>query len=187
MNAIEELKTEHEAVRLALQILSKMVVEIEETGKMEKPEHLEQLLEFLTVFVDTCHHGKEEEFLFPALEAVGVSRENGPIGVMLKEHQQGRDHVAGIKRALSKHVDHNLDTVAKLSHHIKAYTDLLDRHIEKENNVLFPLAIQHLPESRLVVLKNGFDQIEAERIGEGKHEAFHEILEMLQAIYIGTA
>ena len=187
MNAIEELKTEHEAVRLALQILSRMTAEIEETGKMEKPEHLEQLLEFLTVFVDTCHHGKEEAFLFPALEAVGVSRKNGPIGVMLKEHQQGRDHVAGMKRALSQHVDHNPDMIAKLSHHIKAYTDLLDRHIEKENNVLFPLAIQHLPESSWVVLKNGFDQIEAERIGEGKHEAFHEMLKKLQDVYIKTA
>ncbi len=187
MNAIEELTAEHEAVRLALQILGKMAAEIEGAGKIEQPEHLEQLLEFLTVFVDTCHHGKEEAFLFPALEAVGVSRKNGPIGVMLKEHQQGRDHVAGMKRALFKRTDHNPDTVAKLSHHIKVYIDLLERHIEKENNVLFPLAIQHLPENRLMVLKNGFDQIESERIGEGKHEAFHEMLETLQDIYIKTA
>jgi hemerythrin-like domain-containing protein len=35
-------------------------------------------MEFLTVFVDKCHHGKEEEFLFPALEAAGIAREGGP-------------------------------------------------------------------------------------------------------------
>jgi hypothetical protein len=30
-----------------------------------------QLLEFFTVFVDKCHHGKEEELLFPAMEQAG--------------------------------------------------------------------------------------------------------------------
>ena len=186
MNAIEDLISEHEAVRLALQILNKMDVEIEESGTITRPKHLEQLLEFLAVFVDKCHHSKEEELLFPALESVGVGRENGPIGVMLIEHQQGREHVAGMKKALSQFANHNEDAAEKISRHIKAYISLLHRHIEKENEVLFPMAVQHLSENKLAALKNGFDQIEAERIGEGKHEAFHEMLDTLQDIYLGT-
>ena len=49
------------------------------------PEHLDQLFEFFGVFVDRCHHGKEEALLFPALEAVGIGNNGGPIGVMLRE------------------------------------------------------------------------------------------------------
>jgi hemerythrin-like domain-containing protein len=36
------------------------------------------MLAFFRTFTDTCHHGKEEGYLFPALEAIGVSRKNGP-------------------------------------------------------------------------------------------------------------
>ena len=91
MNAINELIAEHEAVRLTLDILKKIGQHIDATGKIADTEHVEQLFEFFATFVDRCHHGKEEELLFPALEQVGVSREGGPVGVMLNEHQQGRD------------------------------------------------------------------------------------------------
>jgi hemerythrin-like domain-containing protein len=36
------------------------------------------MMEFLSVFADTCHHGKEEDFLFPGLEAAGIPNEGGP-------------------------------------------------------------------------------------------------------------
>ena len=58
-------------------------------------------MDFLSIFVDKCHHGKEEEFLFPALEAKGVKREGGPIGVMLHEHEQGRGLVAMLRNAVA--------------------------------------------------------------------------------------
>jgi len=74
-----------------LKILNRISHEIEKSSKIPNIEHVEQLFEFFSVFVDTCHHGKEEELLFPAMETVGISRESGPIGAMLGEHQQGRD------------------------------------------------------------------------------------------------
>jgi hemerythrin-like domain-containing protein len=97
MNAINELLAKHEAVRLTLEILKKIGHHVDETGKISDTEHVEQLFESFTTFVDRCHHGKEEQLLFPALEQVGISREEGPIGVMLKEHQQGRNLVTKMK------------------------------------------------------------------------------------------
>jgi hemerythrin-like domain-containing protein len=35
---------------------------------------------------------------------VGISREGGPVGVMLKEHQQGRDLVARMKSELAQYL-----------------------------------------------------------------------------------
>jgi hemerythrin-like domain-containing protein len=68
--------------------------------------------------------------------------------------------------------------------HADDYIALLDFHIEKENNVLFPMAIKHLPENMLVEMKNEFDKIESEKIGVGKHEDFHQMLHALERIYI---
>lgn len=184
MDAINELLAEHEAVRITLKILKRIGQEIDKTGKISNPEHLEQLFDFFSTFVDRCHHSKEEELLFPALEEVGVSREGGPVGVMLKEHQQGRDLVAKMKTAIDQYLNGDNDAVQRFQQHANDYTTLLDFHIDKENNVLFPMALKHLPESKLAELKKGFDRIETDKIGTGKHDALHKMLNSLEGIYL---
>jgi len=184
MNAIKQLITEHEAVRVTLKILNRITGDIEKSVNISLPKHLEQLFEFFSVFVDKCHHGKEEELLFPALEAVGISREGGPIGVMLNEHQQGRHLVVKMKRALTQYVNKNAGAAQQLKESADAYIALLNHHIDKENNVLFPMAVQHLSENKLAELKHGFDRIETDKIGTGKHEEFHEMLEDLESVYL---
>jgi len=184
MNAIDELITEHEAVKTTLKVLDNISQEIGRSSKIPNIEHLEQLFEFFTVFVDTCHHGKEEELLFPAMEAVGISRESGPIGVMLSEHQQGRDLVSKMKQDLSAYVSGDANAAQAFKKHADAYVNLLNYHIEKENGVLFPMAMKHLSAQKLAEMKSGFDRIEIERIGEGKHEAFHRMLDELENTYL---
>lgn len=184
MNAIDELIHEHEAVRLTLRILNRIGQEIATTGKISNPEHLDQLFDFFSTFVDRCHHGKEEEQLFPALEEVGVSREGGPVGIMLKEHQQGRDLVAKMKTALDLYENGNKDAAQIFIRHANDYTTLLEFHIDKENKVLFPMAVKHLPKSKLAELKKGFDRIETDKIGAGKHEYYHQMLDALEGLYL---
>jgi hemerythrin-like domain-containing protein len=186
MNPIEELIAEHEAVRVTLKILNRIILEIEKTSEANNPKHLEQLLEFFSVFVDRCHHGKEEDLLFPALEEIGVSRQGGPIGVMLNEHQQGREHVIAMKKALTQYSDGGVEAAKTLVKHARSYIELLSQHIDKENGVLFPLASQHLPPAKLIELQKGFDQIETERVGAGRHEAFHRMIKSLEDAYLQT-
>jgi hypothetical protein len=46
------------------------------------------------------------------------------------------------------------------------------------------MAIKHLPENKLAEMKNGFDKIELEKIGVGKHEQFHQMLEEFERLYL---
>jgi len=46
------------------------------------------------------------------------------------------------------------------------------------------MAVKHLSENKLAELKKGFDKIETEKIGTGKHEEFHRMLGMLQDVYL---
>ena len=184
MKPINDLKIEHEAVKVTLRILDKICNDTEKTGDIADPDHLEQLLEFFKVFVDTCHHTKEEELLFPALEEVGVSRESGPIGVMLREHQQGREYVVKMKTALARYIDDDRAAAGDLIKSARAYIALLNQHIDKENNVLFPIAERNLSDEKQAVLWEGFETIETEKIGAGKHDAFHKMIESLEKIYL---
>ncbi|RPH54228.1 MAG: hemerythrin, partial [Acidobacteria bacterium] len=101
MKPTQELMAEHSAVLVALEVLEKIVGALAARNQ-QAPEHLEHLLDFLKGFVDLCHHGKEEDVLFPELEKLGVKRDGGPIGVMLMEHEVGRTHVRAMSGGLAR-------------------------------------------------------------------------------------
>jgi hemerythrin-like domain-containing protein len=52
-------------------------------------------MEFLKVFVDRCHDGKEEEILFPALEVPGISNLPLPAGHTTQEASANRTAAHG--------------------------------------------------------------------------------------------
>ena len=103
---------------------------------------------------------------------------------MNKDYQQGRDLVAKMNAALSHHAEGNRGAIRDLIQNARAYITLLNQHIDKENNVLFPLADRHLPREKQAELWESFETIETEKIGAGKHEAFHRMIESLENIYL---
>ena len=183
MKATDELVMEHRGIEIMLRILKAISQRLQRGGKIES-EHLDGILEFLTIFIDKCHHGKEEEFLFPALEAAGVIREGGPIGVLLSEHEKGRKLVTRLKDALKDYAggdEKSSDDVARI---IEDYVALLTQHIIKENSVLFPMVESKLNSQKDTELYQAFEQLELERIGPGRHEEFHGFLVRLQRAYL---
>jgi len=65
-----------------------------------------------------------------------------------------------------------------------AYKELLEQHIEKENGILFMVADRALSSGRQDELFEGFETIERERIGVGKHEEFHALMDTLAGKYL---
>lgn len=153
-----------------------------ESGKEIKHEHLENVVEFLKVFVDKCHHTKEEEYLFPIMRRANVPGSIEIIDSLLEEHEHGRRNVDMIAGAVSVNMDSEaLSTIVKSS---RDYIELLTQHINKEDNILFPLADKHLAEKVQENLLKSFEIVEIEKIGEGKHEEFHKMLHNLKEIYV---
>ena len=184
MKATSTLKKEHEAIRLMLKIMEAACVKIETEKKVHVAE-VDEMIDFLKVFADQCHHGKEENILFPCLEQAGIPREGGPIGVMLAEHDQGRKYIANMARALTDYEDGAAAGLTALVENIRAYAELLEQHINKENNVLFVMADRVLTEETQDELYDKFEELEENIIGKGKHEELHKRLEILSETYLG--
>jgi len=181
MKPTDDLKEEHHAVKLMLKILDGICIDIE-SGKEVKHEHLGNVVEFLKVFVDKCHHTKEEEYLFPAMKKANIPGSKDMIDSLLEEHEHGRRNVRMISEAISGNMDsEDLSTIVKSS---RDYIELLTQHINKENNKLFPMADEHLAQEIQVDLLKSFDIVEIEKIGEGKHEEFHKLLHSLRDVYV---
>lgn len=183
MNPIDELKSEHRGIETALAILEVMAERLLAGENSSLVLDAEELLDFFRTFVDTCHHGKEERGLFPALEQIGISRQGGPIGAMLGEHEQGRAHIREMARALKDHEAGKPRAAERFSGHADEYIELLHRHIEKEDQVLFLMAAERLPASRNSQLEEQFEQIERDVVGEGKHEQYHTMLDAFRQKY----
>lgn len=103
---------------------------------------VEKCVTFIRLFADACHHGKEEDLLFPTLEAHGLPRDSGPIAVMLHEHRLGREATAAMRAALPAAREGDGDARTRLIHAGRGYVDLIRGHIGKEDNVLFHMADQ---------------------------------------------
>jgi hemerythrin-like domain-containing protein len=183
MKATGALKHEHEAIKLMLQIMEAACVQIETEKKVHVAD-VDEMIDFLKVFADQCHHGKEENILFPCLEKAGIPREGGPIGVMLAEHEQGRKYIANMGRALTDYEDGAATGLTDLVENIRSYAELLEQHINKENNVLFAMADRVLTEETQDELFEEFEELEEDVIGRGKHEELHKRLERLSGTYL---
>src|SRR6476659_3075609 len=86
MSATESLRRDHALIEKMINAL-KTISLLLKNGKQILDSILNQAIDFSINFTNTCHHGKEEESLFPTLEKKGMPREGGPIARMLYEHQ----------------------------------------------------------------------------------------------------
>lgn len=182
MKPTEQLKEEHEEIGLMLRVLTEISRRLKAAEKVD-PRDIEQAVEFIKVFADKCHHGKEEDVLFPEMEKTGISRRAGPIGVMLSEHNAGRDFVRGMSEAAGAYGAGDTAAAGKFADNALGYAGLLARHIYKENNVLYPMADARIPADVQDRMLDRFKEIEL-AIGEGAHERLHEGLHRLAAGYL---
>ena len=183
MTPTEQLKEEHQAIKLMLSILEGICQKLA-AGQVVSTEHLEQSLEFIRLFADKCHHGKEEDVLFPAMEAAGIHKESGPIGVMLLEHEAGRGYVQGLAEAIARYKAGDRQAAAAITTNARNYVALLTQHIFKEDNILYPMADMRLSPARQARMLEEFEVIERQRLGPGKHEELHRMLEHLKGVYL---
>lgn len=183
MKATEMLIKEHDSILEMLDVLGKVCDKLDSVDAAV-PEHLEQILSFLKGFADRCHHGKEEDLLFPAMEASGIPREGGPIGVMLLEHVQGRELIQRMVAAVDLIKEADPKAAGEFVGAGRGYVGLLTQHIEKENNVLFRMADMHISESKQHELEKQFDVVDKEKIGTERIAEYLQQLEDLKSRYL---
>lgn len=161
------LKEEHRVIERVLDAMERAA-----SADHVDEEFVNKALDFVRNFSDGCHHAKEENLFFPALEAAGIPRENGPIGVMLMEHEQGRRLVALIAENVRPAAQGEAKPTAALRLALSEFVALLRGHIDKEENILFAMGDQVLNSEQQQRLMEEFGHAESCSGDPGKHQRY---------------
>jgi hemerythrin-like domain-containing protein len=183
VNAIEQMRDEHDRIKMMLRVLDKYCERLE-NGEDANLDDGAAMIDFLRVYADKFHHEKEERLIFPLLEKLGVPRAGGPIGIMLEEHDQGRAHVRGMAEALEGLRAGDGEAGRSFVEDARNYIQLLTEHIEMEDEAIFDLAEMRLSTAQLELLAAEFATVEKVNLGAGKHEALHTLLDRLKEVYL---
>jgi len=181
MQATDILSQEHRVIERVLDALQSAAQTVEAGGDIA-PEFFIEAADFIRGFADGCHHHKEEGVLFKMMVENGMPAQGGPVGVMLHEHELGRQYTRGMRSAAEQWQAGDVSARERVIENALGYVTLLRQHIVKEDNILFPMAGRIIPPADHSVVLAGFEHVEHEETGEGIHEKYLALADKLQAL-----
>ncbi len=155
--ATSNLKRDHEHILQLTEVMDR----ISRSGNTDI-KHCEMIVDIIKNFADGLHHNKEENLLFPLMAERGFPVQGGPVGVMLMEHEQGREYVRGMSKNNEAFKAGDNKAIQKVYENMQGYAELLRNHIYKENNILFNMADGVFTEEDQKDLLAKFEKIETE-------------------------
>jgi len=98
---------------------------------------------------------------------------------MLSEHEEGRGYVRGLAQALEQWQKGDKSAARAVASNARGYADVLANHIPKEDDILYPMGENILPEGVKKGLLEAYEAVE-KRLGEGKHHEYIHLIEELE-------
>lgn len=162
MKYIEMMVEEHRNIERLLTVIRKYCYKVLQNDEMDYADFF-TLIDIVRNYADKHHHGKEEKLLFDIM-----IKELSPIAEkivkngMLVEHDLGRLYIQNLESAVNSVIagddESRLDVIANAI----SYTKLLERHIEKEDNVIYQFAQKNLSERTQIKLERECNLFELE-------------------------
>lgn len=179
-NPLEILTREHKVILKVVHALSVIDGELA-SGKVIDAGLIVDIVAFMRDFADKCHHAKEEDILFPAMEAKGVPHAGCPISGLLGEHARGRTLVKELAEAGEAYAQGESAAIDDLRGAIGGIRQLYPNHIWKEDEMVFPMAEKLFSAEELEQMKADFDQAE-HALGQS-HDAYVKFAEKLEKLH----
>ncbi len=177
--ATENLENDHVHILRLTEVIMAMV-----ENRSNEIGHFELVVELIRKFADGLHHAKEEDLLFPLLGEKGFSPEMGPVAVMLNEHTRGRNFVRGALEGIEEFKSGKQGELQSIYENLGNYAILLQNHIDKENNILFPMTDQVFSDEEQRRLLVQFGEVENRAEAEFNHANSIQKINKLVDIYL---
>jgi len=173
MLPVGRLMIEH---RLIERMMKLMRLELESIRKENKADmqFLTAAVDFLKIYADKCHHGKEEEILFKVLEEKPLAPEHRKmIDDLLNDHVASRRTVEALGAAKEEYEKGDQITIKDIEHFLQVMLELYAQHIEKEDKHFFLPAMEYLNKQEQEKMLRSFRSFDQSFI----HEVYKNVVE----------
>ena len=167
------LRKDHDLIEKVIAAMQ-TTVSLLKDGKKVPESILLPTIDFAKNFTNVCHHGKEEDTLFPALGKVGIPTNMGPIRMMIMEHETTKKIAEKIEEFAKTYLA--VGDPSNLIEGMELYIEHVKAHLWKENNRLFMMADARLQAYRKQV-EEALQKTEDIKLAElGKTRNYYEKL-----------
>lgn len=183
MESIRIMVEEHVNIRRMLKVVRNICYRV-----MTKDDYdvndFPIIIDFIRIYADKHHHGKEEDVLFETMKnELEKLAKSGAITGMYIEHDMGRLFMSNLEKALGRFKSGDDEARLDIIANAISYTDLLDRHIEKENTALYKFAEKMLNDNSKSFIEDECKKVEDMAIEAGLQEKYLKILDDLEKKY----
>jgi hemerythrin-like domain-containing protein len=176
MMPIGPLMIEHRLIERMIDVLRIEASRIAES-KTVNPVLLDVAVDFIRIYADRTHHGKEEDILFRDLAEKEMSSEDREVmEELVNEHVCARQIVRGLVEAKEHYLEGDTDAIETIVEQLEALVGLYPAHIEKEDKVFFRAAMKYLTRSEQDAMIEEMREFDRKMI----HEKYKSVVEFFE-------
>jgi hemerythrin-like domain-containing protein len=138
MQARGPLMIEHRLIERMLSATKDILVKIKSKHEID-PALVDMAVDFIQVYADRTHHGKEEDILFRKLNQKPLSTEDQMVmNELIEEHVFGRQTTKELIAANTRYRKGDKTALTDIADKLQILIEFYPEHISKEDKVFFP-------------------------------------------------
>lgn len=172
------LMIEHRVIEQVIGAMQRQLDAIAAGGRVDT-RTIDECVDFLRVYADRTHHGKEEEILFRWLGSRPLTLTHRVLlEELIDEHALSRQTTTDLAEANKLHRQGDRASLAALTASLETLVMMYPQHIAKEDDVFFPtLRASYMNEEEEAGLLREFGEFDRQMI----HEKYRSVARSLAA------
>lgn len=173
MMPVGPLMIEHRLIERMIKIMQANLKNISKEGKVDS-SFVDTAIDFIRIYADRCHHGKEEDILFRNLAKKKISDEHNRImNELIEEHKMGRKNVKNLVEAKEKYAHGDNGALKEIVLNMETLVKFYPKHIEKEDKHFFLPCMNYFTDAEKDAMLNEMREFDRKMI----HEKYEKVVE----------
>jgi len=173
MQARGLLMIEHRLIERMLLVIKAVLAKAEFKHEID-PVFVDTAVDFIRVYADRTHHGKEEDILFRKLNDKSLSADDNRIMYeLIEDHKYARQTTAALVDANTRYRNGEKRALAEIADKLKTLIEFYPTHIRKEDKEFFPSSRAYFTDEEDQAIVDEFLEFDRMMI----HEKYRSLVE----------
>jgi hemerythrin-like domain-containing protein len=177
MQARGPLMIEHRLIQQMLTLIQRRLEEVTQTQSID-PYFVDTAVDFIRVYADRTHHGKEEDILFKDLRNKALSKEDlRMMDGLIEDHIFCRYTTKALIEANNQYRTGNEASLSLVTSCLKTLVEFYPEHMKKEDEIFFPASRAYFTDEEDQAMLSKFWDFDRKMI----HEKYKAVVKEFEA------